>query len=121
MTAKVFIDGEAGTTGLHIRTRLERRADLELLSLPEDARKDAARRAEALNSVDLVILCLPDDAAREDAPGLRDQRRHRQGREAAVVQIVTALLLESAVSGAKIWHDDRGSRATRTWNYHARR
>ena len=50
-----------------------------------------------------------------------DGRRHRQGREAAVVQIVTALLLESAVSGAKIWHDDRGSRATRTWNSHARR
>jgi N-acetyl-gamma-glutamyl-phosphate reductase len=65
MTAKVFIDGEAGTTGLQIRARLEHRADLELVSLPEDARKDAARRAEALNSVDLAILCLPDEAARQ--------------------------------------------------------
>ena len=65
MTARVFIDGEAGTTGLQIRARLETRVDLELISLPDDQRKDAARRAEALNGVDLVILCLPDDAARD--------------------------------------------------------
>ncbi len=44
MTAKVFIDGEAGTTGLQIRTRLERRTDLELVSLPENQRKDAVAR-----------------------------------------------------------------------------
>ncbi len=65
--AKVFIDGEVGTTGLQIRKRLERRADIELLHLPEHARKDPAARAEILNAADLAVLCLPDDAAREAA------------------------------------------------------
>ncbi len=63
--AKVFIDGEAGTTGLQIRGRLEGRADIELLRLPEHARKDPGARAEMLNAADLAVLCLPDDAARE--------------------------------------------------------
>ena len=65
MTQTVFIDGEVGTTGLQIRERLKDRADLLLLRLPEAERKDAARRADMLNSVDVVILCLPDDAARD--------------------------------------------------------
>jgi len=65
MRAKVFIDGEAGTTGLQIRSRLESRDDIELLQLPDDARKDPARRAELLNAADLAVLCLPDEAARE--------------------------------------------------------
>ncbi len=65
MTAKVFIDGEAGTTGLQIRARLEPRRDLTLLRLPDAARKDPAARAEMLNAADVSILCLPDDAARE--------------------------------------------------------
>lgn len=64
---KVFIDGSAGTTGLRIRERLESRSDLELLTLPEERRKDPAARKEMLNRADIVFLCLPDDAAREAA------------------------------------------------------
>jgi N-acetyl-gamma-glutamyl-phosphate reductase len=65
MAHRVFIDGEAGTTGLQIRARLENRRDLDLMSIEADRRKDAAARAERLNRADLVILCLPDEAARE--------------------------------------------------------
>lgn len=65
MAHTVFIDGEAGTTGLQIRQRLARRDDLEVVSIDAAKRKDAAARAEMLNSVDAVVLCLPDEAARE--------------------------------------------------------
>lgn len=64
-THSVFIDGEAGTTGLQIRARLEDRADIEILSLGDADRKDATKRREMLNTADVSILCLPDDAARE--------------------------------------------------------
>ena len=64
-TPKVFIDGEAGTTGLQIAQRLSERCDIELLHLDDSERKDTARRAEMLNAADVSILCLPDDVARE--------------------------------------------------------
>ena len=62
---RVFIDGSAGTTGLRIRERLAARADLELIILPEERRKDPAARAEALDAADVAFLCLPDAAAVE--------------------------------------------------------
>ena len=68
---KIFIDGSAGTTGLRIRERLEGRPGLDILTLPEELRKDVDARRAALNSADIAFLCLPDAAAIE-AVGLVD-------------------------------------------------
>lgn len=65
MAAKIFIDGEAGTTGLQIRERLTGRRDFELLSISADKRKDQSERKRLLNAADVALLCLPDDAAKE--------------------------------------------------------
>ncbi len=62
---KIFIDGSAGTTGLRIRERLAGRPELELITLPEEVRKDTSARKEAMNRADIVFLCLPDAAAME--------------------------------------------------------
>ncbi len=62
---KIFIDGSQGTTGLKIFDRLKKRDDIELITLPENLRKDTNARKEALNSADIAFLCLPDAAAIE--------------------------------------------------------
>ncbi len=62
---KIFIDGKAGTTGLRIEERLAERDDVEIISLPEELRKDPEARKKILNSVDIAFLCLPDVASIE--------------------------------------------------------
>ncbi len=65
MTASVFVDGAAGTTGLELVERLAGRSDFALLVLDEAQRKSKAARREAFHAADFAVLCLPDDAARE--------------------------------------------------------
>ncbi len=65
--ARIFIDGSAGTTGLRIAQRLEQRADIQLIRLAEEERKDPAARREAMAAADVAFFCLPDAAAVEAA------------------------------------------------------
>ena len=73
---KVYIDGQAGTTGLQIFDRIGAREDLELMRIDEDKRHDNEERRKFLNAADIVFLCLPDAGAREavsliDNPNVR--------------------------------------------------
>ncbi len=77
MKPKIFIDGEHGTTGLQIRTRMAGRLDVELLSIPEAERRNAAIREDLLNSADVAILCLPDDASKQAVAMLEGNNKVR--------------------------------------------
>lgn len=71
---KVYIDGQAGTTGLQIYERLQGRDDIDLLIIDPDKRKDENARRDCLNEADLAILCLPDEAAREAVSLVQNDR-----------------------------------------------
>ncbi len=70
----VFIDGQAGTTGLQIADRLQDMEGINLVTIPHDKRKDTETKKQILNDVDLVILCLPDDAAKASVAMIRNEK-----------------------------------------------
>ena len=75
MKQKIFIDGQAGTTGLRIRQWIQDRRDIELLTLADNDRRSVTARQKATSIADLTILCLPDEAAAEAAIWVKNAGR----------------------------------------------
>ena len=87
---KVFIDGQAGTTGLQIKDKLLKHPDVELIEIDNDKRKNEAERSKLMNSADVVFLCLPDAAAIEAVK--------------LVINPDTVIILTMEMGG-KVWDD----------------
>ncbi|MDQ8022908.1 MAG: N-acetyl-gamma-glutamyl-phosphate reductase [Moraxellaceae bacterium] len=90
MTYKVFIDGRSGTTGLKIDERLATRSDVEVMTIPDAARKDPKAKAEYINAADVVFLCLPDAAAKESVALLAPDNTRTRVLDASTAHRVAA-------------------------------